>query len=129
MTSQPLDPGTDQTIVLPLHEEELSVGKRTVTTGQVRVHLTTELQTRTIAEDLQTATATVERVPVGRIVAEHPPVREEDGVTIISVVEEVLVVERRLLLKEEVHVRRVTTQQHHVEMVELRVQNATVERS
>jgi stress response protein YsnF len=43
-------------------------------------------------------------------------------------VEEVLVVERRLVLKEEVHIRRVRTTERHKEMVMLRYQEAVVTR-
>ena len=45
-----------------------------------------------------------------------------------SIVEEVLVVERRLLLKEEVHVRRVRSTERHQESVTLRHQEAVVTR-
>jgi hypothetical protein len=48
----------------------------------------------------------VRRVPVGRTLAEGEvpqPRRGEDGAWIIPVVEEVLVVERRLVLREEIH--------------------------
>jgi stress response protein YsnF len=50
-------------------------------------------------------------------------------VTILSVVEEVVVVERRLVLKEEVHLRRVQTTERHVETVTLREQDITVTRT
>ena len=49
--------------------------------------------------------------------------------TIFSVVEEVVVVERRLVLKEEVRIRRVQATEHHREMVTLREQEATVTRT
>ncbi|MCJ2107478.1 YsnF/AvaK domain-containing protein, partial [Methylobacterium sp. E-041] len=60
---------------------------------------------------------------------ETPPVvREENGVTIIPVLEEILVVEKRLVLREEVHVRQ-TTADEDVEMpVTLRRQHAVIER-
>ena len=52
-----------------------------------------------------------------------------DGDTvIIPVVEEVLVVEKRLVLKEEVRLKRVRTTEHLDEPVRLRVMEAVVER-
>jgi Domain of unknown function (DUF2382) len=42
---------------------------------------------------------------MNRPVNAAPPVREEGETTVISVVEEVLVVERRLVLKEEIRLR------------------------
>ena len=47
----------------------------------------------------------------------------------MPVVEEVVVVERRLLLAEEIHVRRVRTTRQHVETVQLRRQEALVTRT
>jgi stress response protein YsnF len=55
-------------------------------------------------------------------------VRTEGDVTILPVVEEVLVVETRLLLKEEIHVRRTATRETVEIPVTLRRQRAVVER-
>ena len=40
------------------------------------------------------------------------PVREENGTTIVSVVEEVLVVEKRWMLREEIHIRQQRIETH-----------------
>ena len=40
-------------------------------------------------------------MPIGRPVDAVPPVREEGDTTVMSVVEEIVVVEHRLILKEE----------------------------
>jgi stress response protein YsnF len=68
-------------------------------------------------------------VPVGRVVDAVPPIREEDDTTIIPVVEEVLVIERRLVLKEEVHLRRVRVRETHAASVVTRTQDVVVTRS
>ena len=57
-----------------------------------------------------------------------PEARQEGDTTIIPIVEEVLVVERQLVLKEEVRIRRVRTTEHHKETVKLRYQEAVVTR-
>ena len=62
--------------------------------------------------------------------ADEPPprIREEGSVTIIPVFEEILIVEKRLVLLEEVHVRN-TARGETVEIpVMLRKQHALVER-
>ena len=69
------------------------------------------------------------RIAVGLPVDAVPPVREEGDITVIPVVEEVLVVERRLVLKEEIHLRRVRTIKQHRETVTLREQHAVIERT
>jgi stress response protein YsnF len=47
-----------------------------------------------------------DRAAMGRMVETAPEIRTESDVTILPVVEEVLVVEKRLVLKEELHIRR-----------------------
>jgi hypothetical protein len=70
----------------------------------------------------------VERVPIDREVSETPSIREEDGVTIVPVVEEILVVERRLRLKEELHIKKVRRTEDVEVPVTVRSTRATVER-
>jgi hypothetical protein len=62
-------------------------------------------------------------------VATVPPIRHEGDTTIMSVVEEVVFVERGLVLKEEVHLRRVRKVERFVETVALREQIAVVTRT
>jgi stress response protein YsnF len=57
-----------------------------------------------------------------------PAIREEGETIVVPVVEEVLVVERRLVLKEEVRIRRVRSTERHQERVTLRRQEAAVNR-
>jgi len=70
----------------------------------------------------------VTRVPVDRVVDHPPEIRTENDVTIIPILEEVLVVEKRLVLKEELHVRKTNTQDNVELPVQLRKQRAVVER-
>jgi uncharacterized protein (TIGR02271 family) len=114
--------------VIPLMEEEVRVGKREITTGKVRVHTRVDVMQETVNASLQEETVEVTRVPMGHEISQAPEVRTENGVTIVPVIEEVLVVEKRLVLKEELHIRR-TTRTEDVEIpVELRKQRAEVER-
>ncbi len=92
---------------IPLIAEDLLVGKRTVSTGTVRLQKHTEERTETIDVPLTHVTYSVERVPVGRIVAEPPPMRQEGDTTIYPVIEERVVITRELHLREEVRVTRV----------------------
>jgi stress response protein YsnF len=87
---------------------------------------------RLLRETLRTERAEVERVPVGRELAEgeQAPVarREEDGTIVVPVLEEVLVVERRLVLREEIRLRLVPVEEPVEQPVTLRRQRAVVER-
>jgi uncharacterized protein (TIGR02271 family) len=114
--------------ILPLVEEEVRVGTRTVTTGRVTVRTITETVEDVARVALAGAEVDVERVPVGRRVDSPPPVREENGVLIVPVLEEVAVVETRLVLREELHIRRRRTSETVEVPVALRRQRAEIDR-
>jgi stress response protein YsnF len=113
---------------IPLVEERLVTSKREVETGRVRVRTLVEENETLVRETLRHATVEVERVLIEREVDEIPPVREENGVTIIPVVREVLVVQKKLILAEEVHLRRQTQIEEHAQPVLLKTQRAVIER-
>jgi uncharacterized protein (TIGR02271 family) len=122
----------DEAAVLPLVEEALRVGKRRVETGRLRISVATEAEERVVRETLRGERAQVERVAIDRELAagEAPPVarQEADGTFVLPVLEEVLVVERRLVLREEIRMRVVATEEPVEETVTLRRQRADVER-
>jgi stress response protein YsnF len=113
---------------IPLHVEEISVSRREIKKANIQVALVTGTREQLIAEELTQVRVEIERVPINRTVAVAPPTRQEGDITIIPVMEEIVVVERRLVLKEEVRVRRVSTKQQHQETVVLRQQEAVVTR-
>ncbi|TCZ53417.1 YsnF/AvaK domain-containing protein [Roseicella aquatilis] len=124
--------GSADEVVLPLIEEALRVGKRRVETGRVRVLVTTDTEERLVRETLRAEQVEVERVAVGRELAAGEPAplvrREEDGTLVVPVLEEVLVIERRLVLREEIRLRTITTESTVEQPVTLRHQHAEVER-
>lgn len=116
------------TEVIPIAEEKLRLDKREVTTGKVRVRTSVDVETELVKATLEGETIEVTRVPIDRIVEHAPEVRTENDVTIIPILEEVLVVEKRLVLKEELHLHRRRTIEDVETPVELRKQRAIVER-
>jgi stress response protein YsnF len=108
---------------IPLHVEEVSVSRR-----EIKKALITGTREQLIDEELTHVRVEIERVPIGRTVDVVPPISHEGDITIIPVVEEMVVVERRLVLKEEVRVRRVSTKEQHQETVVLRQQEAVITR-
>ncbi len=119
-------PVSEQTI--ELLEERIAVERRQVAGQTVRVATETRVREQLVEEPLVRETVEVDRVAIGRVVEAAPAVREEGDFIIVPVMEEVLVVERRLVLKEEVRLRRVRTTEVHRETVQLREQAATVSR-
>lgn len=70
----------------------------------------------------------VTRETIGREISEAPPTRVEGDVTIIPVLEEIVVIEKRLMLVEEIRIRKIATVEEVSIPVTLRKQRVTVER-
>ena len=96
----------DEPVVVPVLVEELEVQKRPVETGKVRITKVVHERETVVDEPLWRDNVAISRLPMQRVVEGPVPVREENGTTIISVVEEVLVVEKRWMLREEIHIRK-----------------------
>ena len=125
MTDTDPDPST---LTLPLYAEALVVARRQ-THSTVRVATVTHEHEQLVDEALTHERVEIEHVPIGRTVETVPPVREEGDTTILPVVEEVVVVERRLVLKEEIRIRRLRSTERHQETVTLRTQDAVITRT
>ncbi|NHZ92439.1 DUF2382 domain-containing protein [Massilia sp. CCM 8733] len=124
------EPGGD-TFTVPLHREELRVGTRVVDTGRgVRIHKSVGEHLHQIDETLLYDELDVRHVSVDRIVplSEAPVARQEGDTLIVPVVEEVLVTERRLRTKEEVHITRTRRTRTQGGTVMLRAEDIVVER-
>ena len=114
--------------VIPVIEEQIEVGKHRRETGRVRVARTRHEQVVHVDEPLEQEEIEVQRVPVDRVVAEPPPVRQQGDTTIIPVLEERIVVEKRLILREELHVTRHRRQSRYVADIPVRADEVRVER-
>jgi uncharacterized protein (TIGR02271 family) len=115
-------------IVMPVLVEELDVQKRLVETGKVRITKVVRERETLVDEPLFHDKVAITRVPIQRVVDGPVPVRKENGTTIISVVEEVLVVEKRLMLREEIHIRKQRIETHQPQRITLRSEEVQVER-
>ncbi len=113
---------------IPIVEERARILTREVETGRVQVRLATEEVEELVQATLAGRRATIERVPMDVELTEPPAVRQEGDVIVVPVVEEVLVVERRLRLREEIRLRLAPTQEEVALPVRRRVQRAEVHR-
>ena len=122
--------GADEPLVIPVVAEELTVEKRQVTRGTVRIHTRVETREEVVDEPLQHEEVTVERVPVNALVdGETPTPHYENEVFVIPILEEVLVVQKRLVLKEEIRVTRRRTTVSRPQQVTLRREVVEIERT
>jgi uncharacterized protein (TIGR02271 family) len=109
--------------------EQLSVEKRVREVGQVAVHVEPHVEQQVLDVPLLEDSVEVKRVAVNRFIEEPVPVREEGDVTIVPVFEEVLVVEKRLMLKEEIHLIRRKVATHQRKTFSVRKEEAHVLRA
>jgi uncharacterized protein (TIGR02271 family) len=114
---------------LTLVEEQLEISKREIERGSVliRTHVAERDETATV--ELQHQDVDVERVPVGREVTSMPSIREEDGVLIVPIVDEELVVGTRLILREELRISRRSRAEKVHRTVRLRSEQAEITRT
>lgn len=120
--------GGESPVVIALVAEEMDVRRRRLETGVVRITKTVSARDEVVDEPTVREEAHVERVPVNRLVDAPIPVRYENDTMVLSLLEEVLVVEKRLMLTEEVRVTLRQTQVREPQTVTLRREDVSVER-
>jgi len=120
--------GPGATAVIPVVVEELEVATRIVETGRVQISKRVHEREEVVDLPLLREEVDIQRVAVNRVVEGPVTIRQEGDTTIIPVVEEVLVVEKRLMLKEELRITKRRVEEHRPQRVTLRTEDATVER-
>jgi uncharacterized protein (TIGR02271 family) len=118
---------SQEPIVIPVIAEELEVVTREVERLGVRLIKSVTERTETVDVPLMEEHAEVQRVTINRVVDAPPPVRYEGDAMIIPVLEEVLVTEKRLVLREELHVKKWQAQARKPQTVTLRREQVRVE--
>jgi uncharacterized protein (TIGR02271 family) len=117
-----------ENIVVPVVVEELDVQRRQVETGRVRLTKVVREHEEMVDEPLLREEVTVQRAAINQIVNEPVPVRYEGDTMIVPVLEEILVVEKRLVLKEEIRITRQRVEWREPQRVTLRSEEVIVER-
>lgn len=120
--------GDEETVVVPVVAEKLELEKRKIESGGVRIRKIVHEREEVIDEPLIREEAQVKRVPINRVVDGPIPIRYVGDTMIISILEEVLVVEKRLMLKEELHVTKSEVETYKPQRVVLRSEEAMIER-
>jgi len=114
-------------IVVPLIAEEIKIGVKTVETGGVRVHKTVREDVQTIDEPIVREHIEVERVEINKFVETAPAVRYEGEVMIVPVLEEVVVTQKRLLLREEIRLVKRREEISNPQQITLRSEQISLE--
>jgi uncharacterized protein (TIGR02271 family) len=115
--------------VIPVIEEQLRIDKRVVETGKIRISKRVTEHEETVAVPLMHEEIQVERVAINQFIDSPPPsVRYEGDTMVIPVTMEVAVVEKRLMLVEELHVTKRQNQKQEPQSVNLSKETVSVER-
>ena len=99
---------------IPLRQEELVAHREMRHVGDVEVRTEVEqvagrLEVQAQREDLE-----VEHVPVGRVVGQREAPHQDGDVLVVPVYEEQLVVAKKLILREELRIRRIPSTETQV---------------
>ena len=127
MAGQP-EHNKEADVTLKLAEEQIELTKQKVVDGRVRVTRSTTEHDEVINTLLNKEKVEVEHVAKAQHIESMPEIREENGVLIVPVVEEEIVVVRKLVLKEEIHIRKVQETVPFQEVVTRRKQQVNIEK-
>lgn len=116
------------TVVIPVAEEHLDVGKREVETGRLRIQKRVSVHEQTIDEPLFADEITIERVAINRVIDAPTSARVEGETTVIPLFEEQIVLQKRLVLREEVRVTKRRIERRAPQTVAVRREEVIVER-
>ena len=117
----------DQERTLELREEQLVAHKQVRELGEVEVRTEVDEVPGHLEVDAYREEIQVDHEPVGTVVSERDDPWEEDGVLVVPVYEEQLVVTRRLVLRERLRIRRVGTTERQLFQDTLRRERLVIE--
>ena len=121
---------SDNKITIPILEEQLTVGKKVIETARVRLSKTINESIESLEIPLTEEEIVVNRVPKNELVDVMPAAsRYEGDVMIIPVLKEVAVIEKRIMLVEEIHVSKKQTEKTETREVTLRKEEIKVTRT
>ncbi len=113
---------------VPLIEERLNIAIKQVETGKVFIHK--KVVSEEVSQEIPVTQEEVQidRVAINQYVETAPATRYDGNTTIISVVKEVLVVEKRLILTEELHITKKQVTSHTMVTETLRKEEIEINR-
>jgi uncharacterized protein (TIGR02271 family) len=115
---------------IPIIEEQVRIDKKVVETGKVHLSKVVHEEVERYNVPYTEEEVSVERVTKNEFVEALPPaIRYEDGIMIISVLKEVPVVEKKLMLIEELRVTKTKTERIETQEVSLRKEKVEINRT
>jgi uncharacterized protein (TIGR02271 family) len=127
---QQTQPPADQAaIVVPVIQEQVTFDKKIVETGKVRISKRVSQHEELIDVPILREQVSVERVPFNQVVEAAPQIRHEGDTMIIPIVEEQVFYQKRLVLVEELRVRKQIIEEHNPQQITLMKEEVEINRT
>jgi uncharacterized protein (TIGR02271 family) len=121
---------TGNKVTIPILEEEVSVTKKVIETARVNLSKTINESIESYEIPLSEEEIVVKRIPKNQLVDTMPAAsRYEGDVMIIPVLKEVAVIEKRIMLIEEIHVSKLKTEKKESHDVVIRKEEVNITRT
>jgi uncharacterized protein (TIGR02271 family) len=118
---------SENNVVIPVIQEFLHVGKQTIETGRMIATKSVKDEVADISVTLNRDEVSIERIPIGKFIeSEAPKSRYEGDTLIIPVVKEELVIQKRLVLVEEIRVSKRKATSEFTDQVTLRKEDVEI---
>ena len=111
---------------IPVIEEKVRVRRRKVEIGRIAIVKKVESREEVVDEPTIAHEYRIERVPINKTIDAPAPIRRHGATTILPVMEEILVVKKQLVLREEVRITRVRTEHRNPRRITLRRETVEV---
>ena len=118
---------SEDPLSLNVLHEQVNIDKETVVSGQVIIRKNVQEANEMITVPVSHEEVKIKKVAINKYVDAAPDIRYEGQTTIIPVIKEVLIVEKKLLLVEEVHVTKHVVTQTTEHTVPVRKEEVSVE--
>ncbi|WP_338768135.1 YsnF/AvaK domain-containing protein [Bernardetia sp. ABR2-2B] len=116
-------------VIIPVMEEKIHIEKEIIESGKVQIIKKVDEQKSKVEVPINHTEVQVERKAINKYVEQNPAaIRQEGDTTIVSVLKEVVVVQKKTLLVEEIHITKTQKQEIHTEDVTLKSEKVSVER-
>lgn len=124
-----LEEAQQQNEVIPVIEEKINVDVKNVETGKVRISKQVHEEEVTVDVPFIHDEVDVKHVAKNISVEKAPEVRHEGDTMIIPVLKEEVIVQKRLVLVEELHITKRKVEEHHPQQITLKKEDVKIDRS
>lgn len=116
-------------MVIPVIQEQITFDKQVIESGKVRISKRIVEHEELVDVPIFREEVDVEHVSINQFVDTPPQVRQEGDTMIIPVVQEQIFYQKRLLLVEELHVRKQIIEEHKPQQITLLKEEVNITRS